>query len=233
MKIDITFKDATPEQINTLLSSVGIIKDPNQLEMLLEDVKPTIETEFVSGAVNLATVIAENPPSIEIDTTEVAGAEGDVAGKFDVDGLPWDERIHSSNKQKTDKGKWRKRRGITDELWDRVVAEIRTKKQNAEAAVSPIPTSLPELPPAPAPEPEQTELPPAPAPTQADAFQNLMNTISSLMSTGTIDPAYVNTIAPRISQAFNVQVASLTDIMQNEQMIQYVFELLRVDGRIE
>ncbi len=49
------------------------------------------------------------------------------APAVDKDGLPWDERIHSSNRQLTDKGVWRRRRGVADHLVTSVESELRTK----------------------------------------------------------------------------------------------------------
>ena len=43
---------------------------------------------------------------------------------FDKNGLPWDERIHSSNHKLTDKGVWQRRRGITDMEFERVKNEL-------------------------------------------------------------------------------------------------------------
>lgn len=57
-------------------------------------------------------------------------AEKEIAagGDLDSDGLPWDARIHSSNKEKSKDGKWRKRRGMNDKAFiAQVEAELRAK----------------------------------------------------------------------------------------------------------
>lgn len=63
-----------------------------------------------------------------------APAPADPATSLDKDGLPWDERIHSSSKavNQTD-GLWRKKRGVSDELVVQVEAELRALMGNAPA----------------------------------------------------------------------------------------------------
>ena len=43
----------------------------------------------------------------------------------DAEGFPWDERIHSSNRKKTQKGLWTKRKGVQPIVWDEVRAELK------------------------------------------------------------------------------------------------------------
>lgn len=43
----------------------------------------------------------------------------------DKNGLPWDERIHSSNREQTDKGEWRKKRGASPDLIAQVTAQLK------------------------------------------------------------------------------------------------------------
>lgn len=42
----------------------------------------------------------------------------------DNEGIPWDKRIHSSSKAKTADGNWRRRRGVTDEEFEKVSNEL-------------------------------------------------------------------------------------------------------------
>ena len=46
--------------------------------------------------------------------------------EIDVEGLPWDKRIHSRTKSKNKKGEWKKQRGIADAEYFRVVNELKT-----------------------------------------------------------------------------------------------------------
>lgn len=201
MKIDITFKDATPEEVKTLLRAIG--RDTKQLELPLQSEDEDIPMDADSGIT------------------------------VDKNGLPWDERIHSSNRAFTNTGEWRRKRGVSGILVEQVEAELRAGLQNQEAATNELPpapqvaaTAPVELPPAP------QVAPIAPAPQIDKSFSGLMNTISGLMAQGAIDPAYMNSIPQRITTAFNTQVNTVVDIMGNQQMIDYAFDLLRVDGKI-
>lgn len=61
--------------------------------------------------------------TVSVEQTESVGSVNNVL-TLDKEGLPWDERIHSSNHQMTAKGVWQRRRGITDEEYNRVKAEL-------------------------------------------------------------------------------------------------------------
>lgn len=88
--------------------------------------------------------IAESAPVVESDNNAVIGEIGtieevvekptDDTMDFDKEGLPWDERIHSSNHKLTYQGVWMRRRGITDELYNTVKAELLAKWGAAEPA---------------------------------------------------------------------------------------------------
>ena len=56
------------------------------------------------------------------------------SGELDVNGLPWDERIHAGTKAKNADGSWRQRRGLNDPaLVARVEAELRARVANRDA----------------------------------------------------------------------------------------------------
>tara|TARA_R100001369_G_scaffold91915_1_gene134735 strand:- start:36089 stop:36577 length:489 start_codon:yes stop_codon:yes gene_type:complete len=86
---------------------------------------------------DLAAFIAE--PTLEV--TE--GGEV-VDPNLDGDGLPWDERIHSSNGLRTGKGVWQKRRNVDPSILKEVVNEL------LGVVAVPAPPPAPTGPPAPA-----------------------------------------------------------------------------------
>lgn len=45
--------------------------------------------------------------------------------ELDSDGVPWDERIHSGAKSKTDSGTWRKKKGVDKDEHGRITAELK------------------------------------------------------------------------------------------------------------
>lgn len=93
-------------------------------------------------------------PAVQVATQESAPISSD---------LPWDERIHSSSRARTKDGSWKKRRNVSEELYDSVVAEL--IRGSAPAIVTavpgpPAPTQpLVVVPALPGPEPLVTESP--------------------------------------------------------------------------
>lgn len=74
-----------------------------------------------------------------------------VIPNVDKNGLPWDSRIHSSNKALTEKGVWRARRGVDTALVSQVEIELRALMAlpaPVQAAIATIPTTT-EIPPPP------------------------------------------------------------------------------------
>lgn len=129
----------------------------------------------VSNVVN----IEHRGPSIVLPEPEVNISTGDPAmsaddedkrpaGHFpdespvDSKGTPWDARIHSESKATVADGTWRKRRGVSDELFNEVMAELTAAASNDEAGEDEAP------PPPPADEGNEPDesVPAPPAPTE-------------------------------------------------------------------
>lgn len=147
----------------------------------------------------------------------------------DANNLPWDERIHAGTKTKTKKGIWKARKGVHDKTVTVVEAELRAR----------VPQNIPSVPAAPAPQTfhaGDSFQPPAPlqpaAPTQANTFQNLMATISGLFANGGATPEYLKTLQDQIAKGFNKPIASITDLMNDQAMIDYAFVILKHDKKI-
>jgi hypothetical protein len=90
------------------------------------------------------------------------------AVKLDTDGLPWDERIHSSNRKLASNGKWWAKRGVDDQTRLKVEAELRAvlgPLTSVEGSVDP--TRAPVPPPTPAPI-AGTPPPPPPPPVRTE-----------------------------------------------------------------
>lgn len=73
----------------------------------------------VRQATDEPTTVAASPAASAQPGTAENAATHDSAG------LPWDERIHSSNKAFNADGTWRRRRGVSDDLVKRIEAELR------------------------------------------------------------------------------------------------------------
>lgn len=67
--------------------------------------------------------VLTDEPTVSVEQTEPVESVNNVL-TLDKEGLPWDERIHNSNHQMTAKGVWQRRRGITDEEYNRVKVEL-------------------------------------------------------------------------------------------------------------
>jgi len=73
------------------------------------------ESELNTAPGQVATVTEEKPDERQ---------DEDPLPDIDTNGLPWDERIHSSNRKMTKDGVWQKRRGVTDAEVQKVTAEL-------------------------------------------------------------------------------------------------------------
>lgn len=88
----------------------------------------------VGDIVTFAEPLPMAPPA---DTLRIAASATGV----DADGIKWDERIHSANGAKKADGRWRKRRGVSDEQVALVEAEVRA----ASAPPVPLADNVPPL----------------------------------------------------------------------------------------
>lgn len=193
------------------------------------------------------------PPVV---TTSADVAEITTDGQLDADGLPWDERIHSSSKKLTAKGVWARRKNIDDSVFNQVVNQLRGGTVNVQPAVTvpnippvqynplnipqvlenppaPLPAFLQNMnvaPAAPAPVPPAPIAPIAPTPA-AQTIGDLFNKIQQLFADNKADAAYVISLQNRIGQQFQVQISSITDISGRTDMIAYAFQLIAADGR--
>lgn len=88
-------------------------------------------------AEELAPIIPPVPeqPAAPVDAGAVFGASTPsnppeqvttVSDQIDADGLPWDARIHAGTKTKNADGRWKRRKGVDDADYQRIVGELRT-----------------------------------------------------------------------------------------------------------
>lgn len=120
-----------------------------------------------SGATPMPTAPA--PMSGTDDDSDDEADDGTPAGDgsgLDSNGLPWDERIHSSSKKRGQDGSWNKRRGGPKGA-DLAAIEMELRANQPSA---PMPTAAPSAPPPPMPtagaeQPQQPAPAPVPMPT--------------------------------------------------------------------
>lgn len=103
--------------------------------------------------------VPPSAPSVAAPTAAGTTSPAAVV-EIDQDGLPWDQRIHSSSKEKNKDGRWRSKRGLNDEgTVKRIEAELR--------ATMAIPTPLPAVPSVPRPPSAPAVAPSIPLPPAA------------------------------------------------------------------
>lgn len=179
------------------------------------DIKPEVASVGTFGPdYNNGKGGLQGPPNTTTDTSDV-----------DSRGLPWDARIHSSNREKGKDGVWRRRRGVSEEVEKQVEAELRGQAsakqvppfgsmapEQYKAVVAPMPTTehrvaLPENPgvlqtaqiPA---QPMPNFAPPAPVlppnTHNVESFRNnLVNILNDLVVAGKINHQWINDQKPQ------------------------------------
>lgn len=126
---------------------------------------PATETVFSAPQVNVG-------PAPALDATEPV--------EVDSEGYPWDERIHSGAKSKTNAGTWTRRRNVPDEIYHQVRDELKGHG-TMTAPTPPLPVAAPVVPPPPtvqvpaAPQPD----PGAPVPPGLNPFVGLMRRVAA------------------------------------------------------
>lgn len=65
-------------------------------------------------------VVTERRESVTVDHVPEVTATPEV----DANGLPWDERINTSNKAMTKKGVWKRKPGLDDDFYDDIIDEL-------------------------------------------------------------------------------------------------------------
>lgn len=96
---------------------------------------------------------ASAPPVPAVPTAPVPPAPATTTSpapsvELDASGLPWDERIHSSSKNKIADGTWRQRRNLPEGLRESVEAELRAAAPAANPGAAPS-VPVPPVPPVP------------------------------------------------------------------------------------
>jgi len=154
----VTIKGKTLEELK---SAVKDIADELCSKVLVSGMEKSLEDEL--GPVDLTNVEPDvlTPPLDIVPTLQAPVPEGiDFAKRMnnnadlDVEGIPWDKRIHTIAQTKTKAKIWKLKRGVEDKL----VADVKTELLlNVQALANPTPVP-------PAPINESTPIVPVPGP---------------------------------------------------------------------
>jgi hypothetical protein len=153
--------------------------------------------------------------------------------ELDADGLPWDARIHSGPADKRPKNadnRWRRGRGVTDEQFNVVAAELRqvmgAPAPLAAPPVAPVPAPPETAPAASAPIPAPPAPPPAPEPVAMESgpvvaapaasvatFTDLMRKVTRMQTAGLVTVEGTSQIAQALG------LTGLRDLMQRPDLV--------------
>lgn len=164
----------------------------------------------LSGSITHRIHVTETPTIADDDEGDDTGPVNTAAPAVDKDGVPWDARIHSDNKQLTGKGIWRKRKNLDGGYYNAITAELKARGATSVPA-PPAYTPPPGVPMLPAgaiaqpvftaapstPAPPPPSLPPQPqAPVQSVgmSFGELMSRVSPAIAAGKITQQTLDTI---------------------------------------
>jgi hypothetical protein len=123
--------------------SLAANASPAEVNEAIDLIRRVFNVESAPGVTPAAAAaVAQN--------TTPAVATGGV--ELDTNGLPYDDRIHSGSRSKTDKGVWTKKRGVSEADFNRISTELRAAvaatgtSQPAVAPTLPAAGGVPSLP---------------------------------------------------------------------------------------
>ena len=222
------FNKLDGESVTTSVEPATVTPAP---EYKMPETTPEQATQLYQNAAALQPSPMAAPSVPNIPTATATASLPEASGdELDVNGVPWDESIHAATKTKKKDGTWTRRRGISDEEYNRGLNELRIQSGQANLQTAPQPMT----PPTPVSvQPVPTAAPAAPEPR---SYSALVSAISKLYDDGKVDGDYYQKITTRINQAFvsrNIIVASLSDLVGNDDLINYAWQCLEVDGLLQ
>ena len=219
--------------------------------------KITLEEINAEQLLAIATALNNGvaPVANVADVAEVAEEPSEDTIDFDKEGLPWDERIHSSNHKLTAQGIWTRRRGITDEVYNAVKAELLGKWESAEPVVEEAPAPVapvanvatpafvpvqqevaPVVAPAPvqapvqAPTPVVAPAPVAPAAPAQSVFDTFSGKLQYALANKLIEANYMQGLLNNVNTAFGTSYQGMFEMRDNDNAMQFVINELAKKG---
>lgn len=158
-------------------------------------------------------------PTLTVDDSEPEWMSGDT--DIDSDGVKWDERIHASTKRKNSDGTWTRKRGVSQELVDTVLAEVKgqqdllvtpelvfTPPNVAHVDTPPVIVAAPPAPPIPT-------LPPAPV--SLHTIDEINNEVTSRIVLGELAPTDLGTVLAKHG------LTKITDLVSRPDLVDAVW----------
>ena len=195
------------------------------MKITLEDITAVelLAVAKVLNNVNDDIVTPSNAPVVVSAEEVIEEPTGDTMD-FDKEGLPWDERIHSSNHKLTAQGVWQRRRGVTDEVYNTVKAELLGKWGAAEPVTenAPIPEPVQALVVAPAPV--------APAAPAQSTFETFSSKLQYALANKLIEANYMQGVLNTVNATFGTNYQGMFEMRDNENAMQFVINELAKKG---
>lgn len=220
--------------------------------------KITLEELTVDELLKIAEVLTDKPVKQTKEIAEVAyipnSEESDVL-TLDKEGLPWDERIHSSNHKMTSNGIWQRRRGISDVEYNRIKAELQipvAEKQSVipETTVTPyapaasivpvdstvsqpavIPVESPVIPMA---AQSPVSIPQAPVTPVTETPESLYNRMFEQLRNGLqmkiLDANFMQNVIAGVNATYGTSYQGAAELRDNTQALKYVINELVKKG---
>lgn len=168
---------------NCILIALAMDASPQEIEHAHDTIDRIYGTNGNAGGVDPQYLVTGTVPATDVNGVTAHGQQTTAVAAnttLDGDGLPWDERIHSSNKQLTEKGVWRARRNVDAAFKKKIEAELRG---TIAASPAPIADAAPAAPAAPA--LPGANLPPMPGAVAAPAIDPNYTELVSLIAANT------------------------------------------------
>lgn len=105
----------------------GDLGAPSPADAAPSPTAPEVPQDGVPMPPTVALVPAPPSTAPEVPAAPTTSAP---SGELDVNGLPWDERIHASSKTRNADGSWRQRRNLSPVTLETVTAELRARAAN-------------------------------------------------------------------------------------------------------
>lgn len=231
------------------------------MKITLEDITAVelLAVAKVLNNVNDEIVTPSNAPVV-VSTDDVINEPTGDTMDFDKEGLPWDERIHSSNHKLTGQGVWQRRRGVSDEVYNSVKAELLGKWEAAEPVTedapipepvqapvfAPAPIQAPVVAPAPvapsftpvqqpqapvaAPAPVVAPAPVAPAAPAQSTFETFSSKLQYALANKLIEANYMQGVLNTVNATFGTNYQGMFEMRDNENAMQFVINELAKKG---
>ena len=167
---------------------VATTRTASQTEQIAKGNLDGIPTGDPAHAIKQNVVKFPITPEINTSVAQTASPGEDLG--VDSRGLPWDERIHSGNKEKGKDGVWRRRRGVDPTFEKQVEAELYAAAgKTSPTQVKPFGSMSPE-------QYQQAVQPAAPAPMPTTEHRAALPVGADLLSSAQIPATPAPTFAP-------------------------------------